>query len=308
MDGRLAEHRQTAWAGADVFCSLSDNIQETFGIVPIEAMAAGLPVVVSDWDGYKDTVRHGTDGFRIATCMPDAGLGGDLALRHALQVDTYDMYCGHTCSMVSVDIEATAQAFVQLAQSAELRQRMGQACASWACAGLAGSTRSVPSICSLSQQCFETHNTTCVGGCIGRSGHGPRESIQRLGHGQFCQMGFALRFRNCGRAATCRIRALHGPSLGSRCGCRQTSLCVPCPGLVDEIGCASAGLNRAHGHYRFVLYRRAQSGTHWRRLRWCGACGGGQHVWHRCVALRRQGCFNGSAFVCRWAKQCQGDV
>ncbi|MFM8919147.1 MAG: glycosyltransferase family 4 protein [Limnohabitans sp.] len=127
LDGRLAEQRQTAWAGADVFCSLSDNIQETFGIVPIEAMAAGLPVVVSDWDGYKDTVRHGTDGFRIATCMPDAGLGGDLALRHALQVDTYDMYCGHTCSMVSVDIEATAQAFVQLAQSAELRQRMGQA-------------------------------------------------------------------------------------------------------------------------------------------------------------------------------------
>jgi glycosyltransferase involved in cell wall biosynthesis len=127
LDGRLAEHRQTAWAGADVFCSLSDNIQETFGIVPIEAMAAGLPVVVSDWDGYKDTVRHGTDGFRIATCMPDAGLGGDLALRHALQVDTCDMYCGHTCSLVSVDIEATAQAFAQLCQSAELRQRMGQA-------------------------------------------------------------------------------------------------------------------------------------------------------------------------------------
>jgi len=110
-----------------VFCSLSDNIQETFGIVPIEAMAAGLPVVVSDWDGYKDTVRHGVDGFRIATCMPDAGLGGDLALRHALQLDTYDMYCGHTCSLVSVDIEATAEAFVQLFQSAELRQRMGTA-------------------------------------------------------------------------------------------------------------------------------------------------------------------------------------
>jgi alpha-maltose-1-phosphate synthase len=48
LDGRKAEDRQTAWAGADVFCSLSDNIQETFGIVPIEAMAAGLPVVVSD--------------------------------------------------------------------------------------------------------------------------------------------------------------------------------------------------------------------------------------------------------------------
>jgi starch synthase len=127
LDGRQAEQRQKAWACADVFCSLSDNIQETFGIVPIEAMAAGLPVVVSDWDGYKDTVRHGIDGFRIATCMPDAGLGGDLAFRHALQIDSYDMYCGHTCSLVSVDIDATTQAFVQLAQSVELRQRMGQA-------------------------------------------------------------------------------------------------------------------------------------------------------------------------------------
>jgi glycosyltransferase involved in cell wall biosynthesis len=127
LDGRQASARQTAWAGADVFCSLSDNIQETFGIVPIEAMAAGLPVVVSDWDGYKDTVRHGVDGFRIPTCMPQAGLATDLALRHALEVDTYDMYCGHTCSLVSVDIEATAQAFIQLFESAELRYRMGQA-------------------------------------------------------------------------------------------------------------------------------------------------------------------------------------
>jgi len=127
LDGRLASDRETAWAGADVFCSLSDNIQETFGIVPIEAMAAGLPVVVSDWDGYKDTVRHGVDGFRISTCMPEAGLATDLALRHALDVDTYDMYCGHNCSLVSVDIEATAQAFVQLFESTELRQRMGQA-------------------------------------------------------------------------------------------------------------------------------------------------------------------------------------
>jgi hypothetical protein len=127
LDGRLASAREIAWAGADVFCSLSDNIQETFGIVPIEAMAAGLPVVVSDWDGYKDTVRHGVDGFRISTCMPEAGLATDLALRHALVVDTYDMYCGHNCSLVSVDIDATAQAFVQLFESAELRQRMGQA-------------------------------------------------------------------------------------------------------------------------------------------------------------------------------------
>jgi alpha-maltose-1-phosphate synthase len=127
LDGRESAQRQIAWASADLFCSLSDNIQETFGIAPIEAMAAGLPVVVSDWDGYKDTVRDGIDGFRIPTTMPEAGLGGDLAYRHALEIDTYDMYCGHACSMVAVDIEAAARAFSQLFSSPALRHQMGEA-------------------------------------------------------------------------------------------------------------------------------------------------------------------------------------
>ncbi|MDA0891431.1 MAG: glycosyltransferase family 4 protein [Proteobacteria bacterium] len=125
LDGRVASNRDTAWAAADVFCSLSDNIQETFGIVPLEAMAAGLPVIVTDWDGYKDTVRHGVDGFRIPTLAPQAGLAGDLAHRHALGVDSYDMYCGHNSSLVAVHQDALAQALIQLFQSSALRQKMG---------------------------------------------------------------------------------------------------------------------------------------------------------------------------------------
>jgi glycosyltransferase involved in cell wall biosynthesis len=58
VDGRKPELRQEIWSAADVFISLSDNIQETFGLTPIEAMAAGLPVIVSDWNGYQETVRH----------------------------------------------------------------------------------------------------------------------------------------------------------------------------------------------------------------------------------------------------------
>ena len=125
LDGRIAAERQKAWAVADVFCSLSDNIQETFGITPIEAMAAGLPVVVSDWDGYKDTVRDGIDGFRIQTLMPEAGLGKDLAFRHALEIDSYDLYCGFTSALIAVDVQAAADAFVLLFDSCELRQKMG---------------------------------------------------------------------------------------------------------------------------------------------------------------------------------------
>ena len=61
LDGRDPKQLSLSWESADIFCSLSDNIQETFGITPIEAMAAGLPVIVSDWDGYRDTVRDGID-------------------------------------------------------------------------------------------------------------------------------------------------------------------------------------------------------------------------------------------------------
>lgn len=53
-------------AAADVFVSPSDNVQETFGLAVIEAMAAGLPVVVSDFDGYRDTVDE-TVGVRVPT-------------------------------------------------------------------------------------------------------------------------------------------------------------------------------------------------------------------------------------------------
>ena len=70
VDGKNFSHYNEAWAASDLFVSLSDNLQETFGITPVEAMAAGLPVVVSDWDGYKDTVVEGVTGYRVPTWMP----------------------------------------------------------------------------------------------------------------------------------------------------------------------------------------------------------------------------------------------
>jgi glycosyltransferase involved in cell wall biosynthesis len=64
------EEKKELYAAADVFLSPSDSLQETFGITVVEAMAAGLPAVVSDWDGYKDLVVHGETGYRVKTILP----------------------------------------------------------------------------------------------------------------------------------------------------------------------------------------------------------------------------------------------
>lgn len=127
LDGREPALRREIWHAADAFISLADNVQETFGLTPIEAMAAGLPSVVSDWDGYKDTVRDGIDGFRIPTIVPPAGLGADLAARHEDGLDNYDRYIGNASLFVAVDIEATKEACARLAGDADLRRRMGAA-------------------------------------------------------------------------------------------------------------------------------------------------------------------------------------
>jgi glycosyltransferase involved in cell wall biosynthesis len=127
VDGRRPEARFSIWSVGDIFLSLSDNIQETFGLTPVEAMAAGIPSVISDWDGYRDTVRHGIDGYRAATYAPRAGLGGDLAYRAANDWINYDGYVGSASQVTAVDIGEAAQALAELINNPDLRRSMGEA-------------------------------------------------------------------------------------------------------------------------------------------------------------------------------------
>lgn len=126
VDGADAALYAAAYAGADIFVSLADNLQETFGITPVEAMAAGLPVVVSDWNGYRDTVRDGIDGFRIPCWAPAAGAGANAA--HAYEIlDNYDIYSSRTSTTVSIDMAALTDRLKALVGDPALRRRMGEA-------------------------------------------------------------------------------------------------------------------------------------------------------------------------------------
>ena len=109
------------YCASDIFVSPSDNIQESFGITVLEAMASGLPAVVSDWNGYKDLVIHNHTGFRVPTywtrCDQDIrpGLPEDDWVRHHLLL----------AQSVCVDIKEMVRYILILMNNKQLRLNLG---------------------------------------------------------------------------------------------------------------------------------------------------------------------------------------
>ncbi len=72
MLGRVAEDEKPRWyATADVYVSPATG-RESFGIVLLEAMAAGTPIVCSDIHGYKGVVRRGEQALLVPPRDPRA--------------------------------------------------------------------------------------------------------------------------------------------------------------------------------------------------------------------------------------------
>lgn len=126
VDGRKADVRFSIWSAADIFCSLSDNIQEGFGLTIVEAMAAELPVIASNWDGHRDLIQDGSTGVLIDAYMPAVSLA-DIAFRHLTGIDNYDSYLGAVSQVCMIDAAQAAHWIATLAADPALRRKLGVA-------------------------------------------------------------------------------------------------------------------------------------------------------------------------------------
>ncbi|HEY7525056.1 MAG TPA: glycosyltransferase family 4 protein [Candidatus Limnocylindrales bacterium] len=73
--GRVSDREKAQlFKTADVYVSPATG-RESFGIVLLEAMAAGTPVVCSDIHGYKGVVRRGREGLLVPPRKPKAIAG-----------------------------------------------------------------------------------------------------------------------------------------------------------------------------------------------------------------------------------------
>ncbi len=114
-----------ARAASDAFISLVDCLQETFGLTPIEAMASRLPVVASDWNGYRDTIDEGRTGFRIPTKSFEPGWNNLQLEQLAYEDPALDTISARISGQIGVDADAAGAALARLAKSPEMAVAMG---------------------------------------------------------------------------------------------------------------------------------------------------------------------------------------
>jgi alpha-maltose-1-phosphate synthase len=125
VDGRDQNASEASWAAADFFVSLSDNVQETFGMTALEAMAASLPCIVTDWSGLKETVVDGDTGFLVPTRMPSPAESEMVLARACFGVESFDDSIAALSQVVAVDIAHCAIRIAALAANPDLRRDLG---------------------------------------------------------------------------------------------------------------------------------------------------------------------------------------
>lgn len=108
-------------AAADIFLSVSDNHQETFGLSLLEAQACALPTVASRFDGYKDLVEEGTDGFLVDSygCAADP-------LSELFDMMDPDIGELFEAQKIAIDVAQMSRRLIELIENDSLRAAMGE--------------------------------------------------------------------------------------------------------------------------------------------------------------------------------------
>ncbi len=88
--GRVSDEEKVRYfASADIYCAPNTG-QESFGIVLLEAMAAGVPIVASDIHGFKNVMQRNVQGLLVEPRNPRAlaaalyALSRNADLRHEM--------------------------------------------------------------------------------------------------------------------------------------------------------------------------------------------------------------------------------
>lgn len=114
-----AETRRALFASADVLVAPADSLQESFGLVLLEAMATGLPIIASDFNGYRDVIGDSGAGLLVRTLAPALPrVSAELAFEDP--VATHETFSQAT----AVDIDRLAEVMLDLARSPECRREM----------------------------------------------------------------------------------------------------------------------------------------------------------------------------------------
>lgn len=114
--------KQELYAAADLFISLADNPQETFGLTLLEAALAGLPVIASDYSGYRDLVKHEQTGLLIPTIGPKDSEGIDWLAGLIPDYEVQFLLAQQTAT----HIPALTEALQMLCLHPEMRRAMGE--------------------------------------------------------------------------------------------------------------------------------------------------------------------------------------